>query len=612
MEGGIEFTKLMIIVFLLAIFFMSSQAQGIGGLEYGAGQNALGLNSTMISNWQLPSGNLYGSQAAMAGNISLIINKSPIQFINNSIDLGQDDSFGFKLSNFSHKLSNLSNLSINLGAVNSSEFYKNLYVPKEMGSNLDKIYSNPMELHYALQTDSNNMNGNLAGNLSLKPANQELDKIDPLNYTNQSEGSIIIVHPGESIQDAIEAATPGDIVEIESGIYNESIQIDKGLTIRGVDIGAGLPIIDAGGMGNVAEISADGVILEKIIFKNSSRSDLSPGAGIRISSSRNCSIEEIVSYGNYYGIYLADSNDNNISNSNISINQFGIRIYYSNDNHFEHNSVSKNVHPLDIVSSTGNLIQASNFKDNLNKIETSIDNKIINNKEIIAKIETEIKEGVERNTGPRTQQSKHSESGGNGEDWTERVVTVGQSRNCNLLANKAAGTVVFNPPGVMTAGVDEWIDARIGLENTTSLVQGLLGKGDVQFRDIAVAMNMTYIVKLESDSGFEISEKRPAVQMLGRDPAIWMWLVKPLDAGNHTLILSVDLQLEKPPYDSRCVNVTYWPVAVRVLEPSLQQKSMDILSSSYKFIAGSIGFLASVFSLILLFRQFRQKKKEGK
>lgn len=274
--------------------------------------------------------------------------------------------------------------------------------------------------------------------------------------------------------------------------------------------------------------------------------------------------------------------------------------------------MNKNTNPLDIISSTGNLIQESNFRDNLNEIEASIENKIINNKELNKKIETEIKEGVERNTEPRTQPSKHSESGGIGVDWTERVVTAGQAKNCNILANKAAGTVVFNPPKVMTAGVDEWIDARIGLENTTSLVQGLLGKGDVQFRDIAVAMNMTYIVKLESDSGFEISEKRPAVQMLGRDPAIWMWLVKPLDAGNHTLILSVDLQLEKPPYDSRCVNVTYWPVAVRVLEPSLQQKSMTILSSSYSFIAGSIAFLASVFSLILLFRQFRQRKNNGK
>ena len=217
-----------------------------------------------------------------------------------------------------------------------------------------------------------------------------------------------------------------------------------------------------------------------------------------------------------------------------------------------------------------------------------------------------------RNTEPRTQQSKHSESGGDGVDWVGRAMPENEAKSCNILAHKAAGTVVFNPPKIMTIGVSEWIDARIGLENTTSLVEGLLGKGDVQFRNINVSMNMTYVVKLESDSGFEISEKRPAVQMLGKDPAVWLWSVKPLEAGNHSLILSVDLQVEKPPYNSRCVNVTYWPVAVRVLEPSTQQRAMNILSSSYKWVAGSIAFLASTFSLILLFRQLRKGRDEKK
>jgi parallel beta-helix repeat protein len=304
-----------------------------------------------------------------------------------------------------------------------------------------------------------------------------------------------------------------------------------------------------------------------------------------------------------------DSNDNNISNSNISDNEYGIRIYYSNDNRIEQNNINRNNNPLEIVSlSTGNLIQGNIFKNNLNKVETSSENKIKNNKEIFAEDDDEGTQGVIRNTEPRTQ---HHDSGGNGV-LIGRPVAADEAKSCNVLAHQAAGTVVFNPPKVMTIGVSEWIDARIGLENTTSLVQGLLGKGDVQFRNISVAMNMTYVVKLESDSGFEILEKRPPVQILGIDPAVWLWSVTPLDAGNHTLILSVDLQLEKPPYNSRCVNVTYWPVAVNVLEPSTQEKAMNILSSSQSLVKGSIAFLASLFSLILLFRQLRKGKDEKK
>ena len=366
-------------------------------------------------------------------------------------------------------------------------------------------------------------------------------------------------------------------------------------------------------MGNAIEINADQVILEDMVSTNSSNSSMSPGAGIRLSSSKNSSIDGIRSYNNYYGIDLADSSDNQVSNSDISNNQIGMRIYYSNDNRLYQNDVNNNINPMTVVSSTGNIIESNIFKDNLKKVETNSENKIKNNKEIFAEYDDKGKTGVIRNTESRRQPSKHSDSGEDRVDWIGRTVTANEAKNCNILAHEAVeGTVVFNPPKIMTIGVSEWIDARIGLENTTSLVEGLLGKGDAQFRNINVSMNMTYVVKLESDSGFEISEKRPAVQMLGKDPAVWLWSVKPLEAGNHTLILSVDLQVEKPPYNSRCVNVTYWPVAVSVLDPSPQQKATDILNSSYKMATGSIAFLASTFSLILLFRQLRKGRDEKK
>jgi hypothetical protein len=182
-----------------------------------------------------------------------------------------------------------------------------------------------------------------------------------------------------------------------------------------------------------------------------------------------------------------------------------------------------------------------------------------------------------------------------------------EGKEYNNLAQKAAGTLVFNPPNVMTSGESEWIDARIGLENTSTLVQGLLGKGEVQFRDVSTETNMTYVVKLEGDSGFEIQAKRPDAQILGIDPAVWLWSVTPLKDGNHTLILSVDLQLEKPPFNCRCINVTYWPVSVRVLEPGPEQRVMNFMSSSYSLTTGEIAFLASLFSLIVLFRQLKKR-----
>jgi parallel beta-helix repeat protein len=595
---------------------VSAYADENASLENGTEQITLASNSINSPNSSPLNGtlNLERSQPALAGNISLVAENSAIRFINQSINFDYYNTYNFKLANVSMNANDSLNLSTwsGIAKINISE--RKIYNSKELGIKLPDMSSNLTELKYALQSipsKSDNMEGNLTWDSSLDSTFNELNESEPLIEANQSNESLIIVHSGESIQDAINAAAPGDIIEIESGTYNESLLIDKRLSIRGIDIGGGLPIIDAGRMGNVIEISADQVILEKIVSTNSSRSGMSLGAGIRFSLSRNCSIEGVTSYNNYYGIYLADSSDNEISNSNISNNKYGIRIYYSNDNTLEQNDVNENNYTLEVIESTGNLVQDNNFRDNLNKLEESSENEFRKNIEISAEDDDGSKQGVERNTEGRTQSSKHSGSGGNGE-WIGRPVAADEAMNCNIAAEKAAGTVVFNPPSLMTIGVSEWIDARIGLENTTSLVQGLLGKGDVQYRDISAEMNMTYVVKLESDGGFEISEKRPSAQILGKDPAVWLWLVKPLEAGNRSLILSVDLQVEKPPYNSRCINVTYWPVAVNILEPSLEQKATDVLSSSYKLVAGSIAFLASIFSLILLFRQLRKGKDEKK
>jgi pectin methylesterase-like acyl-CoA thioesterase len=53
-----------------------------------------------------------------------------------------------------------------------------------------------------------------------------------------------------SIQAAIDAANPGDMIEVQSCAYDERINVSKQLTIRGIDTGYGKPIIDAHHSGN--------------------------------------------------------------------------------------------------------------------------------------------------------------------------------------------------------------------------------------------------------------------------------------------------------------------------------------------------------------------------
>lgn len=173
----------------------------------------------------------------------------------------------------------------------------------------------------------------------------------------------IVVNAGDSIQRAIDDLAPGGIIEVNSGTYIESLQIDKPMTLKGVDAGGGLPIIDASRRGNAIEISADQVILEGIITINSSKDMYHPGAGVRFSSSNNSTLGRIVSYNNWHGIELSDSSNNTIFESNISNNRnCGINLDTSNNNTISKSDVSNSDLGVKYYYSTGNVLEKSEVR----------------------------------------------------------------------------------------------------------------------------------------------------------------------------------------------------------------------------------------------------------
>jgi parallel beta-helix repeat protein len=144
----------------------------------------------------------------------------------------------------------------------------------------------------------------------------------------------IIVGPGESIQEAIDKASSGDVIEVMGGIYRENIEVKKRLVLRGRN----MPAVQAQSAGSTINVSADGCIVEGFEVSNSSGWKQ---AGIRVTSDNNIINGNIVR-DNELGIYLDSSNGNTLTSNDARTGGIGIFLMYSSNSTINGNSASCN------------------------------------------------------------------------------------------------------------------------------------------------------------------------------------------------------------------------------------------------------------------------------
>ena len=189
---------------------------------------------------------------------------------------------------------------------------------------------------------------------------------------------------GASIQAAINAADPGDTIEVHSGIYYELVNVKKQLTLRGVDTGGGKPAVDARLRGSAITLTADGITLEGFTVTNGTGMGMMEflwTAGIRITSNNNIITNNTVSNSSR-GITLCswDPGNNSITGNNISSNKEGIGLWHSSSNNtFTGNIVCNNTYAdVNIELSNNNTLTGNNISSNYRSIDLycSSNNKI--------------------------------------------------------------------------------------------------------------------------------------------------------------------------------------------------------------------------------------------
>lgn len=179
--------------------------------------------------------------------------------------------------------------------------------------------------------------------------------------------STFYVKPGQSIQEAINAASSGQIVEVQNGTYNERVNVTKPLTLKGI----GEPIVDAGGKGSAITISANGSTLLGFTAVGSGKGW--NDAGIRVLSRENIIKGNAALKNNNFGILLTHAGNNTIADNIAEENKnSGIMLVHSNGNQVWGNDIVMNRDGISIQTSRDNVVKANNLT--LNKIGINISN----------------------------------------------------------------------------------------------------------------------------------------------------------------------------------------------------------------------------------------------
>lgn len=157
-----------------------------------------------------------------------------------------------------------------------------------------------------------------------------------------TQGATITVCPSgcdySSIKAAIFAASPEDVVSVQSGRDYDHLKIDKMIELQGIDSGDGMPILDATGRGSPVTVSADGVVVEGLRLLNGGPDS----AGILVLSN-DCVIRNNDASNNYVGIHLQGCKNCTVQGNAASGNlQFGLRLDDCSGNLIFENEMMKN------------------------------------------------------------------------------------------------------------------------------------------------------------------------------------------------------------------------------------------------------------------------------
>ena len=174
--------------------------------------------------------------------------------------------------------------------------------------------------------------------------------------------TIIVPHDYATIQEAINAATPGDTIFVYNGTYYENVVMNKTVSLIGENRSS--TIIDGSKNGDVVSVEASNVSISGFTIQNSGSATLDSGIELKQGSFSGVISRNYVT-NNTYGVYLYYSGESIMVSNNIAENDNGVILRWSNNNVMEANNITNNkLYGIYLHESSGNTINANNLTNN--------------------------------------------------------------------------------------------------------------------------------------------------------------------------------------------------------------------------------------------------------
>ena len=170
-------------------------------------------------------------------------------------------------------------------------------------------------------------------------------------------GTITVPDDYLTIQEAINAANPGDTIIVSVGLYAEGqINVNKSLTLL-----ADGALVDGLRKGHVFYVTASHVTIEGFTIKRSKIGTwpITPVyAGIRLGNAQNCTVTGNIIKDIGYGVWSSLSNNNTVDGNTINSASSCVRLSESSNNQITNNTL-RSVDGIDLFNSNNNIISGN-------------------------------------------------------------------------------------------------------------------------------------------------------------------------------------------------------------------------------------------------------------